>query len=239
MKEYMEKIKEKYNENKGSIASFGLFMLLSFLGYEFLNTEIIAGTGCMVTIANVNTNCRAMDFTLANNGNSINSCQGLPALCQDPVVNDDSKVGCQPNYNLNPIKIGDDAICSEFCNSKYLIGKIKNNSANYNCVKCDLACAFTRVFQVLCNVASDIGSDVKDLWDFLIKWGFYIIIVVAIVIVVYLITKVIQGAREIKHVLYDSETGETKTISSHDDLATLLANKEITIKSTSNFRSKK
>lgn len=64
------------------------------------------------------------------------------------------------------------------------------------------------------------------------KWGFYIIIVVAIVIVVYLITKVIQGAREIKHILYDTETGQTKTISSHDDLATLLANKEITIKST-------
>jgi hypothetical protein len=230
MKEYIEK---KYNET--SFKTIGLVGLLAFLGYEFLNSEVIAGTGCMVTIANVNTNCRAMDFTVANQSDGTNKCIGLPALCQDPVVPLDGSnppVNCTPNYTKNPIQIDKKDICSQFCNSKYLIGTIKNNSVSYNCEKCDIDCAFRRVFQVLCNIASDIGSGVNDLWEFLKKWGFYIIIVVAIVIVVYLITKVIQGAREIKHILYDTETGQTKTISSHDDLATLLANNQITIKST-------
>lgn len=236
MKEY---IKEKYNET--SFKSIGLFMLLAFLGFEFLNAEMIAGTGCMVTVTNVNTNCRAMDFTIANNGNPSNQCN-FPPLCQDPAVELDGsnpKIKCQPNYKENPIKIDGSDICSGFCNSKYLIGTINNNSARYNCEKCDLTCAFTRVFQVICNIAGDLGSVATDIWTFLKKWGFYIIIVVAVVIVVYLITKVIQGAREIKHVLYDTETGSTTTISSHDELATLLANKEITLKPAVKFRSKK
>ena len=239
MREYAEKVYEKT-----PFKIIGLAALLAFLGYEFLNTEIIAGTGCMVTIANVNTNCRAMDFTLANQTDPINECKGLPALCQDPVVpleGSNPPVNCQPNYSQNPIKIDSKDICSQFCNSKYLIGTIKNNSVSYNCEKCDLDCAFRKVFQVICNIASDLGSDANDLWEFLKKWGFYIIIVIAIVFVIYLITKVIQGAREIKHILYDTETGQTKTISSHDDLASLLANKEITFKPSiaTKFRSKK
>jgi len=231
MKEW---IKEKYSET--SFKTIGLYMLLAFLGYEFLNAEMVAGSGCMVTVSNTNTNCRAMGYTLINLENTTNACTFKDGnLCrQKPVVKNKSNppVGCQPNYKEgNPIKIGDDAFCSEFCNLNYLIEKIDTNSANYNCVKCDIKCAFTRVFQVICNIASDLGSGANDLWEFLKKWGFYIIIIVAVVIVIYLITKVIQGAREIKHVLYDTETGQTKTISSHDDLATLLSNKEITIKS--------
>jgi hypothetical protein len=230
-----ERMKEWIKEKYEGIKTIGLYMLLAFLGYEFLNAEMVAGSGCMVTVSNTNTNCRAMGYTLINLENTTNACPFKDGnLCQNPVVMNKSNppVGCQPNYKEgNPIKIGNDAVCSEFCNSNYLIEKIDTNSANYNCVKCDINCAFRRVFQVICNVASDLYSGANDLWEFLKKWGFYIIIIVAVIIVIYLITKVIQGAREIKHVLYDTETGQTKTISSHDDLATLLSNKEITIKS--------
>jgi len=244
MKEW---IKEKYNET--SFKSIGLFMLLAFLGYEFLNAEMVASSGCMVIVPNTNTNCRAMGYTIVNSDKSTNACTFKDGnFCKNPVVSNNSTppVGCQPNYKDNPIKIDDMPFCSQFCNSNYLIEKINTNSANYNCVKCDINCAFARVFQVICNIASDLGKGANGILEFFKKWGFYIIIVVAVVIVVYLITKVIQGAREIKHILYDTETGQTKTISSHDDLATLLANKEITIKSTvtpsssaTKFRSKK
>ena len=238
MKEHMEEIKDKLNENKGSI---GLYILLAFLGYEFLNYEIIAGSGCMVKISGANSDCRAMGFTIINKTDSKNKCAYPDSqLCKQPPLPGDDKTTCKTGYEGNPIRIGDDAICSEFCNSKYLIENDKDKTFSYNCQKCDLTCAFTRVFQVIANVASDIGSGLGGLWDFFKKWGFYIIIVIAIVIVVYLITKVIQGAREIKHVLYDTETGSTTTISSHDELATLLANKEITLKpATTKFRSKK
>ena len=238
MKNYMEEIKDKLNENKGSI---GLYILLAFLGYEFLNYEIIAGSGCMVKISGANSDCRAMGFTIINKTDSKNKCAYPDSqLCKQPPLPGDDKTTCKTGYEGNPIRIGDDAICSEFCNSTYLIENDKDKTFSYNCQKCDLACAFTRVFQVIANVASDIGSGLGGSWDFLKKWGFYIIIVIAIVIVVYLITKVIQGAREIKHVLYDTETGSTTTISSHDELATLLANKEITLKpATTKFRSKK
>lgn len=61
----------------------------------------------MVTIANVNTNCRAMDFTVANQSDGTNKCIGLPALCQDPVVPLDGSnppVNCTPNYTKTQYK---------------------------------------------------------------------------------------------------------------------------------------
>ena len=237
MKDYIKENLEKLNENKGSIA---LYILLTFLGYEFLNTEVINGSGCMVKISGANSDCRALGFTIINKTNGANQCTYLDSkLCKQPAILDESKVEkCKPGYEQNPIIIDKTAVCSEFCNSTYLIETDKDKTFSYNCQKCDLACAFTRVFQVIANVAHDLGSNLGGLWDFLEKWGFYIIIVIAIIIVVYLITKVIQGAREIKHVLYDTETGSTTTISSHDELSTLLANKVITLK-PSRFRSKK
>ena len=237
MKDYIKENLEKLNENKGSIA---LYILLTFLGYEFLNTEVIAGSGCMVKISGANSDCRALGFTIINKTNGANQCTYLDSkLCKQPAILDESKVEkCKPGYEQNPIIIDKTAVCSEFCNSTYLIETDKDKTFSYNCQKCGLECAFIRVFQVIANVADDLGSNLGGLWDFLEKWGFYIIIVIAIIIVVYLITKVIQGAREIKHVLYDTETGSTTTISSHDELSTLLANKVITLK-PSRFRSKK
>ena len=237
MKDYIKENLEKLNENKGSIA---LYILLTFLGYEFLNTEVIAGSGCMVKISGANSDCRALGFTIINKTDSTNECTYLDSkLCKQPAILDESKVEkCKTGYEQNPIIIDKTAVCSEFCNSTYLIETDKDKTFSYNCQKCGLECAFIRVFQVIANVADDLGSNLGGLWDFLEKWGFYIIIVIAIIIVVYLITKVIQGAREIKHVLYDTETGSTTTISSHDELSTLLANKVITLK-PSRFRSKK
>ena len=237
MKDYIKENLEKLNENKGSIA---LYILLTFLGYEFLNTEVIAGSGCMVKISGANSDCRALGFTIINKTDPTNDCTYLDSkLCKQPAILDESKVEkCKTGYEQNPIIIDNSPVCSEFCNSKYLIETDKDKTFSYNCQKCGLECAFIRVFQVIANVADDLGSNLGGLWDFLEKWGFYIIIVIAIIIVVYLITKVIQGAREIKHVLYDTETGSTTTISSHDELSTLLANKVITLK-PSRFRSKK
>ena len=170
----LERIKEevKNSEKPGEETSYGKYILLALLGAGFLNAEMIANSGCMLSRRGDNSGtCRALDFTIINKTDTSNKCDGLPSLCQNPVISDSQNNKCQPNFSKNPIMKDNTSICSEFCDQKYLINKINNNNVSYNCVKCDIICAFTNTLQTLLNIVKDVADDTFDILKFIAKWA--------------------------------------------------------------------
>lgn len=187
----LERIKEevKNSEKPSEETSYGKYILLALLGAGFLNAEMIANSGCMLSRGDKSGTCRAMDFTIINNTDTLNSCDGLPSLCQDPSVLDPYNNKCQTKFTQYPIMKDDTATCSEFCDPKYLINTINNNNVRYNCVKCDIICAFTNTLQTLLNIVKDVANDAFDILKFIEKWAPIIGYIILGILVLYIIYK--------------------------------------------------
>jgi len=199
-----EEVEKSSEEKPGEEKSYGKYILLALLGGAFLNAEMIANSGCMVSRGDKSGTCRALDFTIINNTDILNKCDGLPSLCITPLVPDGKKNTCQINFKQDPIMKDNTPTCSEFCDPKYLINKINNNNVSYNCVKCDLICAFTNTLQTLLNIVKDAADDAFDILKFIEKWAPIIGYIILGILVLFILYKL--------YIFYNESKSDSKEV---------------------------